>query len=102
MTALLRIDATVPAFPLGQPLDGRPRYGMTPEQACLYRWLVKYRPCDGFFSIRLRDVSYCNRISLGNAQQRVSALVERGWLEQVGQKFRFVQPVRHFKERKHG
>ena len=33
MSALAHSEGTVPAHPLGQPLDGRPRYGMTPEQA---------------------------------------------------------------------
>ena len=43
---LLRIDATVPAYPLGRPAD-RERFSMTPHQAAVYRWLVACRPRQG-------------------------------------------------------
>lgn len=89
---------TVPAFPLGQPEDGRDRYGMTPEQACVYRWLVKHRPHDQPFAIGFSLLGRLMMCSKGNAFQRVSALVERGWLDRDAGGYRLVKPIRQFKE----
>jgi hypothetical protein len=49
---------TVPGFPLGQPVDGRERYGMTAEQAHAYCWLVKNRPHDKPFCLNFRDPAW--------------------------------------------
>lgn len=95
--ALLNIQATIPAYPCGKPLDGRDRYGMTPEQGALYRWLVKNRPHDGAFAMKFRDVAAKSNRALGNAEVQIAALVERGWLEKVGDLYAFVKPVMHFK-----
>ena len=95
--ALLNITGTVPAYPLGKPLDGRERYGMTPEQASLYRWLVKNRPHDQPFLMQFRDVGKMSNRSLGKTHVQVAALVERGWLKKVGDLYAFVHPIRHFK-----
>lgn len=90
---------TVPAHPLGIPVDGRKRYGMTPEQACLYRWLVKYRPHDQEFRISMRQVAkvmLCK--SHENISDRVDNLIDRGWLKECEKgRYAFVHPVMHFK-----
>ena len=96
MTALAL--KTVPAFPLGQPVDGRPRYGMTPEQAHVYRWLVKTRPHDRAFTVDFRHIARAMASTNGNIHGRVMALVERGWLDRDDAGYRFVQPIRVFKE----
>lgn len=96
MIAALAYD-TRPAYPLGRPAD-RDRYGMTPEQAHVYRWLVKKRPHDRAFSISFREVALAMASPVGNIHARVSALVERGWLERDDAGYRFVQPVMQFKE----
>lgn len=98
MTALA-LD-TIPAFPLGIPLDGRPRYGMTPEQACLYRWLVKHRPHEKAFAIRFREAAFSQLTGVGCVHARVMALVERGWLKPVGKRYAFVKPIQHYGERR--
>lgn len=97
--ALLNTQATIPAYPLGKPLDGRARYGMTPEQAALYCWLVKNKPHDGAFAMKFRDVAAKSNRALGNTQMQISALVERGWLEKSGDRYAFVKPVMQFKVR---
>lgn len=96
MTALAL--KTIPAHPLGIPLDGRARYGMTPEQAHVYGWLVKNRPHDRAFAIAFRHVAQVMASTEGNIYQRVSALVERGWLARDDAGYRFVQPVMKFRE----
>jgi predicted DNA-binding transcriptional regulator len=93
---------TVPGFPLGEPVDGRLRFGMTPEQANIYRWLVQHRPHDRSFVISFRHIAQCMASTSGNIHQRVAALVERGWLEREDAGYRFVQPVMHFAEPRHG
>jgi DNA-binding MarR family transcriptional regulator len=93
---------TVPGYPLGQPVDGRLRYGMTPEQAYIYRWLVAHRPHDKSFAINFRHMAQCMASTSGNAHQRVAALVERGWLEREDAGYRFVHPVMHFAEPRNG
>lgn len=86
-----------PAFPLGKPVDGRERFSMTPEQAHVYRWLVKNRPHNRSFAISFRAVALAMTAPLGNVHQRVAALVERGWLERVDAGYRFVHPVMQFR-----
>jgi hypothetical protein len=93
---------TVPGFPLGQPVDGRLRFGMTHEQANVYRWLVKHRPHERSFAISFRHLAQCMASTSGNVHDRVSALVERGWLTRDDAGYCFVQPVMHFKEPRHG
>jgi DNA-binding MarR family transcriptional regulator len=93
----VRQEATVPAFPLGRPVDGRERYGMTPEQAHVYRYLVKNRPHKGCFDIKYRDVAVVMVCRHSNVFQRIDGLVERGWLEKVGSRFMFVPPVKVFR-----
>ena len=100
--ALLNIQATIPAYPCGKPLDGRDRYGMTPEQGALYRWLVKNRPHDGAFAMKFRDVAAKSNRDLCKTHIQITALVERGWLEKVGDLYAFVKPVMHFGNRSHG
>lgn len=97
MTALAR-EATIPAYPLGRPVDGRLRFGMTPEQAHVYRWLVKNRPHDRAFVVNFRSVAKAMMTKEGNAHQRIMALVERGWLERDDAGYRFVHPVMMFRE----
>jgi hypothetical protein len=89
---------TVPAFPLGQPLDGRERYGMTPEQACLYRALVRAMPHDKAFRMNFCVAAAKMGTNASQIHVRMMALVERGWMV----KFRrgvygFVYPVKLFK-----
>jgi hypothetical protein len=89
---------TVPAHPLGIPVDGRKRYGMTPEQAITYRHLVKTKPHDEVFSIHFRTLAKSLICGLGNVHQRVTSLVERGWLtvDERG-RYQFVEPVMQFR-----
>lgn len=100
MTAL-RQEATIPAYPLGKPAD-RHRYGMTPEQAKVYRWLVQNRPHHVPFSLNFRDVAWSIEGNLDTVHDNVIALVERGWIEpadSVGLRtmtYRFVPPVMTF------
>jgi hypothetical protein len=100
---------TVPAFPLGQPEDGRPRYGMTPEQARVYRWLVLNRPHDCFFHVHFREMRESDGKQLQTAHEAVEALLERGWLERNGEgqrggrtEYRFVHPVMLFRAPRNG
>jgi hypothetical protein len=98
MTAPAR-EATIPAYPLGKPEDGRERFGMTPEQACLYRWLVRYKPHGKAFTINTRHTATLFLAkSHSRIHDRVVGLVERGWLEREAGSYRFVQPIRHFRE----
>lgn len=108
MTALAR-ERTVPAFPLGRPVDGRERFGMTPEQARIYRWLVQNKPLDKEFKPRCREVSRETGISLHAVHHSMRELDARGWLigipckpSAVVTKYRFVQPVMMFKAPRHG
>lgn len=88
---------TVPAFPLGKPLDGRARYSMTLGQAMVYRWLVQRRPHDEGFQINFRHMAALIGDSLNIAHCRVQGLVERGWLTPHGHgRYSFVHPVMHF------
>lgn len=96
MTALAK-EKCIPAYPLGRPVDGRARYGMTPEQAHVYRWLVKNKPHDMPFSINTRELSVIMATKHSGIHQRVRALVERGWIEGHGSFYRFVAPVRQLK-----
>ena len=99
---------TVPAFPLGQPVDGLPRYGMTPEQACLYRWLVKHKPHDGPFEINFRAIAPLFLVSAHSLiHDRVMNLIERGWISPHGNgkrltgRYRFVHPIKQFRMPRH-
>ena len=104
MTALA--PKTVPAFPLGQPVDGRPRYGMTLEQAAAYRWLVANRSHLHAFLLDSRDVAAGVPMHLSTLHHCVRELVDRGWLYEVRgdaqTRYGFVAPVMHFKGRRHG
>lgn len=98
---------TVPAFPLGQPLDGRPRYGMTPYMAHLYRWLIANRAQEGEFKLSFRDISEATGESLSSVHAGVRGLVERGWLHRTEYarsqaRFAFVHPIMRFREPSHG
>lgn len=96
--ALLDIHDTVAAHPLGKPLDGRDRYGMTPEQARIYRWLVANRPHDEAFTVDYRAAGADLGISCGTVHFCTTALIERGWIEPVGAHghYRLVAPVMRF------
>jgi hypothetical protein len=97
-------DSTVSAFPLGQPTDGRPRYGMTPFQARIYRWLVENKPHAEPFNILSRDVAWALNSSPHHAKYHdaVRALVERGWLDGDWYSYQFVHPVMTFRGARHG
>jgi predicted DNA-binding transcriptional regulator len=97
MTALA-YQTTVPAFPLGRPVDGRPRYGMTQEQAHVYNWLVKRRPHNGTFNINFREVAVTMATTHTNTYARVQALVERGWLTKDDGGYRLLHPVKVFRK----
>lgn len=98
--SLAHLNDTVPAHPLGIPVDGRKRYGMTPEQAITYRHLVKTKPHDEQFAIHFRSLARSLICGLGNVHQRVTGLTERGWLtvDRKG-RYSFVHPVMHFRGR---
>lgn len=99
---------TVPGFPLGQPIDGRPRFSMRPEMARLYRWLVANRPHHKPFKFDFRDVAHSLPMHLQSVHSNVEALIDRGWLvsdddaNHLNRRFSFVAPVMHFKEPRHG
>lgn len=88
---------TADAYPLGKPED-RDRYGMTQEQAYVYNWLVKHRPHNRPFAISFRELSNAMICGIGNAHDRVAALVERGWLERDDAGYKFVHPVMQFRK----
>ena len=93
---------TVPAYPLGQPEDGRPRYGMTPEMARAYRWIVENRPHDAPFWLRFSEISEAMQTERSTVQLLVVGLVERGWLDRVDvpgslAHYALVHPVKVFK-----
>jgi len=94
---------TVPAFPLGQPTDGRPRYGMTPFQARIYRWLVENKPHGEPFNIVFRDVAWALNSCPHPAKYHIAAraLVERGWLDGDWYSYQFVHPVMTFQGPRH-
>lgn len=98
MTALAM--ETVPAFPLGRPSCGTMRYGMTPEQAILYRWLVKNKPHTEGFRINFRQAAMLFLTGHSKIHARATALVERGWLKKDGQRYSFVEPIQHYRERR--
>lgn len=98
----IAIEKAAPAFPLGKPVDGRARYGMTPEQAILYRWLVKHKPHDAAFNPQFRTIAKLTMCSLGNAHARIAALVERGWLWKGHEGYGFVHPIMRFKAPRNG
>lgn len=105
--AYLISERTVPAFPLGQPVDGRPRYGMTPEMACAYRWLVKYKPHDESFAVNFRETGWRMARHPSKIHATVQALVERGWITPDASPgryttYRFVHPVMQFKAARNG
>jgi hypothetical protein len=106
MSQALSITATVPAYPLGEPYDGRPRYGMTPAQAEVYRWLVQHKPHHDAFGVNFRELAFRMASHLETSHACVRALVERGWLEVAEYRpsatvYRFVHPVRQFKAPRH-
>lgn len=97
---------TVPAYPLGEPVDGRPRYGMTPDQARAYCWLVNHRPHFGQWQICFTEMCAALETERSTAHMHVMGLVERGWLEPGESngghtRYAFVHPVRMFKAVSH-
>lgn len=102
MTALRIASDTIPAFPLGRPIDGRKRYGMTPSQARIYRWLVANRSHTDTFMVAFRVASADIGINLSCIHSCVVELVARGWIAEVHQHgrgvYRFVEPVMMFKD----
>lgn len=105
--AYLISERTIPAFPLGQPVDGRPRYGMTPEMAAVYRWLVKYKPHNGPFVVHFRETAWGMASHPGALHLTMRGLIERGWLTTDSSPgryttYRFVHPVMQFKAPAHG
>jgi DNA-binding MarR family transcriptional regulator len=105
MSNLAVSTRTVPAFPLGQPVDGRARYGMTPEQAFVYRWIVRNRPHDAPFPILFRELAQAMALREAIVHMHVVALVERGWLESIATVpnrtlYRLVHPVMRFRGRR--
>ena len=107
MTALA-IQNTVPAYPLGRPVDGRPRYSMTGSQAKVYAWLRQNRPHDEPFLVRfealMEGLGYSTK---DNLFLHVSGLVERGWLERVAEdgrytRYAFVHPIMTFQGPRNG
>ena len=101
---LLRIDATVPAYPLGRPAD-RERFSMTPHQAAVYRWLVACRPHGEPFALNFRAMATEMGWFLSTLHLCVRGLVERGWLHVVPNNshtlYGFVHPIKRFKEPRH-
>ncbi len=98
---------TVPAYPLGRPVDGRERFSMTPDQARVYRWLVANRPHDEAFRVNCRKLAAILCSSTAVIHKHVLGLEERGWLRAATRNggwssYAFVQPVMMFKERRHG
>jgi len=106
MSALAQ-EATIPAFPLGQPVDGRPRYGMTHEMARTYAWLVKNRPHDAMFYLNFRDVAVGSGTDLSTVHMHLRGLLERGWLHKFDNAnhmhiaYAFVHPVMTFRGPRH-
>ena len=104
MTALAR-ESTVPAFPLGRPVDGRQRFSMTSHQAAVYRWLVTCRPHGETFALNFRAMATEMGWPLSTLHLCVQGLVERGWLHVVPNGshtlYAFVHPIKHFREPRH-
>jgi predicted DNA-binding transcriptional regulator len=103
MSQIVLRPTTVPAFPLGQPVDGRPRYGMTPDMARTYRWLIENRPHDDLFRMSFREIGKALGVNGHPVHASVAGLVERGWLIRGKAnggwtEYRFVHPVMRFKE----
>lgn len=102
MSAVAYTD-TVPAHPLGIPVDGRARYGMTPEMAFAYGWLVKNRPPDSGFRINFSQLGATLVIKRHHAFKLVVSLMERGWIDQIAHgEYCFVHPVMCFRELRNG
>jgi DNA-binding MarR family transcriptional regulator len=98
MSISLAIVATVPAYPLGQPVDGRKRYGMTPEQAAVYRWLVKHRSHTEPFVIHFREIARIMASHPSSIHERVKGLRQRGWISKTARdSYMLVHPVMTFK-----
>lgn len=95
----LASNRTVPAYPLGRPTDGTPRFGMTPEMAILYRWLVKHKSHDQSFVLNSRVIGALFLTSHSRIHERIHALSDRGWIKKDGGKYRFVEPIQHYAER---
>ena len=98
MSEAYAYEATVPAFPLGQPEDGRKRYGMTRDMAFVYRWLVRNRSHDAPYTINFRQLGQAMATNESAVHGQVVGLVERGWLDRDDAGYRFVHPVMRFKE----
>ena len=105
MTALILADNTTPAFPLGQPLDGRKRYSMTPRQAKVYRWLVENRPHGHKFTVDFRGTAAAVGMTASAVHFCVMELVDRGWMAEVLGRalgvYQFVHPVMRFRASTH-
>jgi hypothetical protein len=90
----------VEGYPLGKPLDGRDRYGMTRQMAGLYRWLVQNRPHDRPFKVNFEERAVIQACYKSNVHREVQQLVERGWLEIDDAGYKFVQPIMSFNPKK--
>lgn len=98
MTAL-RIERTIPAYPCGKPLNGKERFGMTPEQAKVYRWLVAHRSHKEPFVIYFREMARVFNCQPGVVHRHVQCLRERGWIMKTCRdSYMFVEPIRFLKE----
>lgn len=97
--ALLKIEGTVPAYPLGRPVDGRDRFGMTRDQARLYRWLVQNKPHSQSFTMNFRDIAArLGKEFHSRTHDHAVALVERGWLQKDGERYQLVEPIKYYPE----
>ena len=97
---------TVPAYPLGRPVDGRERFSMTPVQAKVYRWLVANKPHGEPFTIDFRKTGEAIGYGTSTAHSCVVGLCQRGLMSVVPCKtkgiYRFVPPVMFFAAPSHG
>ena len=99
---LVFYDRLIKANPLGVPEDGRPRYGMTPEQATVYAYIVENMPHDRTFLMNFRQLAAGVSMQLANVRGAVADLYVRGWLEPdyTGPVtvYRLIAPVKRFKK----
>lgn len=85
--------ATVPVCPLGRP----GRYSMTPAQQRLYRWMVAQYEERAVEAFSVRRIAAEAGIYTTSAYRLLQALVERGWMEREGRRYRFDHPVMRFR-----
>lgn len=99
MTAAMQIihsGATVDAFPLGRPDDGRERFSMTPTQGAVYRYLVSYHDENGYLPTMRRVQDQFGLKAHPPVFHIFKALQERGWLTKRGSMYHLVEPVMRF------